>query len=188
MYGLVRQQNRETLARTANEVAGQPRVPGRLVVQVDGLIAESGVSWRETPNTEIARMQPTGQRIIESLDDPNELEALYRQDPESFRGCFDEVSSVVQDSTTLRVWAARLEYSEPARGAEEKRRLWYAIAIGLCVGALVRIPAIWLGEEWYYPRLAPSLVLLALAAYFWLENRNRGGLVAGLALAAIATT
>ena len=131
-------------------------------------------------------MQPTSQRILESLDDPKALEALYRQDPESFRDSFDEVSRAAEDSMTLRVWRARLEYSEPARGAE-RRRLWYAIGIGLCVGALVRIPAVWLGDEWYYPRLAPSLVILALAAYFWLENRKRGELIIGLTLAAIAT-
>ena len=131
-------------------------------------------------------MQPTSHRILESLDDPKQLEALYRQDPESFRDSFDEASRATQDSSTLRVWRARLEYSEPARGAE-RRRLWYAIAIGLCLGVLIRIPAVWLGEEWYYPRLAPSLVLLALAAYFWLENRNREQLIAGLALAAIVT-
>ena len=131
-------------------------------------------------------MEPTSRRILESLDDPKALEALYRQDPESFRDSFDEVSRAAQDSITLRVWRARLEYSEPARGAE-RRRLWYAIGIGLCVGALVRIPAVWLGDEWYYPRLAPSLVILALAAYFWLENRKRGELIIGLTLAAIAT-
>ncbi len=131
-------------------------------------------------------MQLTARRILEVLDKPEELEALYRQDPESFRDSLDEVSRAVHDSTTLRVWRARLEYSAPAGGAE-KRRMWYAIVIGLSVGAVVRIPAIWLGEEWYYPRLAPSLVILGLAAYFWLANRDRGGLIAGLVLAAIAT-
>ena len=140
-----------------------------------------------TRTREIERMRPTAQRILGSLDDPKELEALFRQDPESFRDSFHELSLAAPDSIVLRVWRARLEYSEPARGAD-RRRLWYTIGIGLCVGAVVRIPVVWLGEEWYYPRLAPSLVLLALAAYFWLENRDRGKLIAGLALAAIVTT
>jgi hypothetical protein len=55
------------------------------------------------------------------------------------------------------------------------------------LAAAVRIPALWLEEEWYYPRLGPALVLLALAVYFWLEDRDRRGLVAGLVLAAVAT-
>jgi hypothetical protein len=131
-------------------------------------------------------MQSRAQQILERLDEPQELEALYRQDPESFRNSLDEVSRTVQDSRTLQVWRARLEYKEPS-GSAERSQLWYAIAIGLCVGALVRIPAIWLSEEWYYPRLAPSLILLSLAAWFWLENRDRGKLIIGAALAAIAT-
>lgn len=129
-------------------------------------------------------MQPTARRILESLDDPKALEALYRQDPESFRDSFDEVSRAAPDSMALRVWAARLEYSESASGVEW-RRLWPAIGLCLVVGALVRIPTVWLGAEWYYPRFAPSLVILALVAYFWLENRDRGKLIAGLALSAI---
>lgn len=131
-------------------------------------------------------MHPAAQRILASLDDPTGLEALYRQDPESFRDAFGEVSRAAPDSMAVRVWGARLEYREPARGIE-RRGLWSAILLGLLVGALVRIPAIWLGEEWYYPRLAPSLVLLGLAAYFWLKDRNQGRLIAGLGLAAIIT-
>lgn len=132
-------------------------------------------------------MQTTARRILEALDQPEELEALYRQDPGAFRDSLGEVSRTAPDSTTLRVWRARLEYSAPAGGVD-KRRMWYAIAIGLAVGAAVRIPAIWLGEEWYYPRMAPFLVILAVSAYFWLANRDRGRLIAGLMLAATAIT
>jgi hypothetical protein len=130
-------------------------------------------------------MQPTARRIMEKLDEPEELEALYRHDPESFRDSLDEVSQAVPDSVTVRVWRARIEYSEPAV-ENASRRIWHAIGIGLSVGALVRIPAIWLGAEWYYPRLAPSLVILGLAAYFWLGRRDRRELIAGLVLTAIA--
>lgn len=128
-------------------------------------------------------MPPTARRLIELLDDPATLEALYRQDPDSFRDAFNEASRSAPDSPTIRVWAARLAYREPARTVGGGR-LWSAIGLALTAGALVRIPALWLGEEWYYPRLAPSLVLLSLAAYFWLENRDRGQLIAGLVLAA----
>jgi len=128
-------------------------------------------------------MHPTAQRILESLDDPKALEALYRQDRASFRDSFPEAARTARDSDTLRVWEARLEYRKPL--AAERRGLWFTIAIGLCVGVLLRIPAVWLGEDWYYPRLGPSLVLLALAVYFWDKNRDRGKLISGLVLAGI---
>jgi hypothetical protein len=130
-------------------------------------------------------MQPNARRIVENLDEPEALEALYRQDPESFRAALSEASDEIPDSTILRVWRARIEYRESAVRVRD-RRLWYAIAIGLGVGALIRIPAIWLGEEWYYPRLAPSLVILGLAAYFWLQSLDRRMLIAGLTLAVVA--
>lgn len=130
-------------------------------------------------------MEATARSIREHLDEPEALEGLYQRDPEAFRDAFAEVSRTVEDSTTLRVWRARLEYRGPPREAA-KRQLWLAIAIALSVGALVRLPAIWLGEEWYYPRLGPSWVILSLAAYFWLERPDRRRLIAGLLLAAAA--
>jgi hypothetical protein len=128
-------------------------------------------------------MQPTAARILECLEAPKALEALYRQDPESFRDSFNAVMQAAPDSATVRVWAARLEYRAPA-GGPARQRLGWALMIGLSVGALIRLPAVWLGEEWYYPRVAPSLVLLALAAYFWVEHRERYRLSASLVLAA----
>ncbi len=128
-------------------------------------------------------MHPTAQRILDSLDHPEGLEALYREDPASFRLAFDQAARAAPDSITLRVWAARLAYAQPAR-EPEIRRWRSALGLALVTGALVRLPAIWLGDEWYYPRLGPSLVMLSLAAYFWLKHRDRRTLIAGLALIA----
>jgi hypothetical protein len=133
-------------------------------------------------------MKSTADRILQLLDDPQGLEALYRQDPEAFRESLDEASRVQPDSMTLRVWRARLEFREPGRGAAWRSKLGITIVIAVVFGALIRFPALRLGQEWYYPRFAPSLAIMALAAYFWIERRDRRSLIAGLglALAAIA--
>ncbi len=123
----------------------------------------------------------TSDRIVQLLDDPRGLEALYRQDPETFRAALREAARAHPDAVALQVWRARLEYDEPSALAQPAR--WaYAAAIALTCGALFRLPAIWLGEEWYYPRLAPWWVLLGLSAYFWFERRDRRRLIGGLAL------
>lgn len=129
-------------------------------------------------------MHPTTQRIVDALHDPGGLETLYRQDPASFQAAFPEASRTAPDSPIVQVWAARLDYREPARELAGPR-LWPAIGLGLLVGLLVRVPAVWFGDEWYYPRLAPSLVILSLAAHFWLEHRDKPRLIAGLALGAL---
>jgi hypothetical protein len=133
-------------------------------------------------------MKSTAARILQLLNDPQGLEALYRQDPEAFRESLDEASRVEPDSVTLRVWRARFEFRESGHGAEWRKKLGVTIAIAVVFGALIRFPALWLDGDWYYSRLAPSWAIMALAAYFWIERRERWSLVAGLglALAAIA--
>lgn len=125
----------------------------------------------------------TSERIVQLLHDPRALEALYRQDPRAFRRSLDEASRMAPESVALGVWRARLECDAPGVGAAWRLKLAQAMAIALVFGALVRLPALWLGEESYYPRLAPSLVVLALSAYFWMARRDRGRLLAGLLLA-----
>ncbi len=130
-------------------------------------------------------MNTTPDQILESLDDPKRLESLYRDNPSSFTDALDEAARTAPDSVVLRVWQARLHYLDPTRETR-KRRMWHAIIVGLSVGLLVRVPSIWLGFDWYLPRLAPSLVIAAVAAYFWLQHRDRLHLVAGLAMIVIA--
>ncbi len=130
-------------------------------------------------------MKTTTGRILQLLDDPQGLEELYQQDPKAFRESLDEASRVDPDSMTLRVWQSRFEFREPGHGAAWRSRLWYAIAIAIGFGALVRLPTLWLEGDWYYPRFAPSWIIMALVAYFWLERRNRWILIAGLSLALV---
>lgn len=127
-------------------------------------------------------MHPTAQRILDSLDDPTALEALYRRDPDGFRDAFTEASGAAGDSPTLRVWRARLEYREPIR-SEGRQRLWQALGVALAIGLILRLLALRLGDEWTYPRFGPSLVVLGLGTYFWLGNRGRQTLVLGGVLA-----
>ncbi len=54
-------------------------------------------------------MSATAQQILESLDDPEMLEALYRQNPDSFHRAFREASRTAPASDTIRIWRARLE-------------------------------------------------------------------------------
>ena len=122
-------------------------------------------------------------RIRQLLHDPEGLEALYRQDPESFRRSLEDASRAEPDSLVLRIWRTRLGYEGPDDGAVRRRRLASAIGVALICGAFVRLPALFLGEYWYYPRFAPSLVILALSAYFWIGTPDRRRLGAGLGLA-----
>jgi len=126
-------------------------------------------------------------QVLQMLEQPDQLEALYREDPAGFRASLDEALQANPASVVLEVWRARLEYDNPGLSRGWFTKLAYAVTTALVFGALVRLPAVWLDEEWYYPRFAPSLVLLALSSYFWMERRVRGALIAGLGLAVVTT-
>lgn len=125
------------------------------------------------------------EQIFELLDDPVALEQLYRESPRSFRTSLNAALELQPDAIALRVWAARLcDRQQTARGG---LTIGPVIAIALGCSLLVRLPAVWLGEEWYYSRFAPSCVILSLSIYFWLERRERRLLIGGLALAALTS-
>lgn len=125
------------------------------------------------------------EQILQLLGKPRQLEALYREDPEGFCRSLDQALQADPESAVLQVWQARLEYGRPGLRPGWHVRLVHAITVGLAFGALVRIPAVWLGEDWYYPRFAPSWVLLALSSYFWIQRREAAPLIVGLGLAAV---
>ena len=135
-----------------------------------------------------SQMQITSCLIIDRLHEPEELESLYRQDPDVFREAIDEAIHASPDSIVLHVWRARLEYNQAVLGAKHRTKLWYALGICLVVGALVRLPATAFGEWWYYPRFTPLWIILGLASYFLIRRPDRVLLITGVILATVVTS
>jgi hypothetical protein len=130
---------------------------------------------------------PVAERILANLETPEALESLYHEAPEAFGKALEEALATAPDVMSLRVWQARLAYREPAGDAWSGHRIWKSAAIGLAAGLLARMPAVWLGEDWYYPRFAPLIVIMSLALYFLATSSTRklkfvgGGVVLGAA-------
>lgn len=120
------------------------------------------------------------EQILNLLKDPEALERLHRQAPASFRQALPDALARRPDDLLLRAWAARLE---PAARPVTYTGVAPAIAIALGAALMVRLPALWLAEDWYYPRFAPQVVLMALCLYFWRGRQDRRLLWGGLALA-----
>ncbi|HQW65463.1 MAG TPA: hypothetical protein PLJ23_00400 [Gemmatimonadales bacterium] len=125
-------------------------------------------------------------RIQQLADDPEALEALYRSDPTTFGRSLPQVVSAAPDSLLWRAWRARLAEDRPVERIINRTALVATIAIALLAGLLVRLPALALGEDWYYVRFAPMIVMLALTTYFWRAHRDSRLLMGGLTLTAVA--
>lgn len=122
-------------------------------------------------------------RILGLLDDPPALEELYRGSPADFESSLAEAIEQKPESIVLRVWKARLSKLE--RPARLGLSLGPVIAIALFFGMLARLPAIWLGEDWYYPRFVPYCVMMSLALYFWFRRKDRRLLAGAVTLAVV---
>ena len=99
------------------------------------------------------------------------LEQGFHDNPEAFRQWFGIAIAQHPDDALLKVWQARLSFSE--KDFQDKNRkpvknlLLYTVFISTIVWAIAKIPAfITVAEDWFYPRFIPFLVLGALITYF----------------------
>ena len=105
-------------------------------------------------------------KIIECIDNPSELERLYRSHPKTFEQWFDDAALKYQGSETIKVWGARLSYQPPSEKGS-KRNLILVVFLSMLSGMLVKLPEfINIPEDWFYLRFTPIIMIGALAIYF----------------------
>jgi hypothetical protein len=65
--------------------------------------------------------------IIENLNNPDELENLYQEDPESFTSAFPEIYTENPDSLVLQAWFHRLNYMQESEPKPTEERIAISI-------------------------------------------------------------
>ena len=105
-------------------------------------------------------------QIINYLDQPVELEKLYRSNPKQFQIWLSEALSGYPESETLKVWHARLTYSTLKLNPADNVKLWFVIVVSLLSLFLIKLPAYFpISDSWFYPRFVP-LIVFSLARQF----------------------
>jgi len=116
------------------------------------------------------------QQIIGSINDPDQLENLYRQDPKNFEKCFPEISGEY-DTPLVRFWSIRLA---PERATVTTgfrlRDLVEMLAIAAFTAILVLIPALFkdFNREFFYMRDIALIAFTGLIAYSFRLNPVSG--------------
>ncbi|MCX6226652.1 MAG: DUF4153 domain-containing protein [Bacteroidia bacterium] len=113
------------------------------------------------------------QRIIESINDPDNLEKLFRQDKRDFEKCFSEISDNY-DTSLVRFWKIRLATEMPKEILGFQRQdLFAVIVLSLFTAILVKIPWIFPGIDLdlFYLRNLPVIAFNGIILYSFWHNK-----------------
>ena len=105
--------------------------------------------------------------ILHNLDNPRQLEKLYREDASSFKKEFNQIYPDQQDKASLAFWNERLNYEAAKPPWGSTTELVIVIVFALLAGLIASIPNITgIDNEKYLFRNISFIVFPLLSAYF----------------------
>jgi len=105
--------------------------------------------------------------ILHNLDNPRQLEKLYREDASSFKKEFNQIYPGQQDNASLAFWNERLNYETTKPSWGSKTELVIVIVFALLAGLIASIPNITgIDNEKFLFRNISFIVFPLLSAYF----------------------
>lgn len=112
------------------------------------------------------------EEIIDNLDNPYQLEKLYRENKTAFRTEFNRLYPEIHENATARVWNERLNFGDEAVSGEKDNDLTFAIFAALIAGLIVKIPDLTaIPAEYFYQRHLAFIVFPLLAAFFYRKHK-----------------
>jgi hypothetical protein len=125
-------------------------------------------------------------QILGHVNNPGELEKLYRSNKSLFKREFNTLYPEIQGSQWAVFWNERLNYERDEINWATGRELVFVLIAVLFAGLTAKLPAIFhIDEEYFFTRNAGFVIFPALSAYFAWKNKlsiPKIAFVAGLAL------
>lgn len=110
--------------------------------------------------------------ILNSIDQPNQLEKLYRKDKIAFKRAFNELYPEINGNTLATYWNERLNFTNDEITWGSRNELLFIIVAALIAGIIAKFPVIFhINENFFYPRNIGFIVFPALTAYFAWKNK-----------------
>lgn len=110
--------------------------------------------------------------ILSFLDNPGQLERLYRSNSASFKKEFTALYPTIKDKPLAEFWYERLNHDTDVISWGSKKGLWFIAFACVVAGLLAKFPSIFsLNEEFYYPRNIGLIVFPILIAFFSWKNK-----------------
>lgn len=124
--------------------------------------------------------------ILSNLDNPVQLEQLYRADKPAFKRSFNALYPQLKETSIASFWHARLNFSKEEASRGSSKDLVFVIIAALVAGVVAKLPAILsIDEESFYTRNAGFIIFPALMTYFIWKNKlplNNIAIVVGTTL------
>ena len=111
-------------------------------------------------------------QILLNLDNPGQLEKLYRTDKPNFKRAFKALYPELQENVLANFWNERLNFASDEISWGSRKELTFVILASLISGLIAKIPAIFhINEDFFYPRNIGFVVFPALMAFFVWKNK-----------------
>jgi hypothetical protein len=107
------------------------------------------------------------EEITSNLDNPAQLEKLYRDDKTIFKRAFNGIYPDIQETTAAQFWHERLNFENEEISWGTSHDLIFVIAATFIAGLLAKIPDFTgINPDYFYPRNLAFVVFPFLTAYF----------------------
>ena len=117
--------------------------------------------------------------ILHNLNQPEQLEKMYRNNKGSFKKEFNTLYPEVKGNALADFWNERLNYESEEISWGSGRELIIIIIAALIAGLIAKLPAIFsIDEEFFYPRNLGFIIFPVLAAYMAWKNKLAAGKIA----------
>ena len=112
------------------------------------------------------------EEIITNLDNPRQLEKLYRDNKATFKREFNLIFPDIQESPTAQIWNERLNFENEEISWGTSNELTFVIVASFIAGLIAKIPEFTpIKADFFYPRNMAFIVFPLLTAYFsWRQN------------------
>ena len=112
------------------------------------------------------------EEILSNIDNPRQLERLYRTDKTTFKRAFESLSPELRDNNLVRFWHERLNFANDEIAWGTRNDLVFVVIASLTAGIIAKLPAFFLiDEEFFYPRNIGFIIFPMLTAYFAWKNK-----------------
>lgn len=112
------------------------------------------------------------EEIVSNLDNPGQLEKLYRDNKTTFKREFNLVYPDIRENVSAKFWNERLNFETEEISWGTKNELIFVLIASLIAGLIAKIPEIAsIDPEYFYPRNIALIVFPMLTAWFAWKQR-----------------